>query len=79
MTNQVYFSPECRRQLGVGEAELTDGLSEWEARLHPEDRERVTKVFGCIWRTPDRVTKRRTGCGTKTPLSLDAAAGRSDP
>ena len=27
----------------VGEAELTNGLSAWEARLHPEDRERVTQ------------------------------------
>jgi PAS domain S-box-containing protein len=42
-TNRVYFSPEYRRQLGVGEAELTNGLSEWEARLHPEDRKRVTQ------------------------------------
>ena len=42
-TNQVYFSPEYRRQLGAGEGELTNGLSEWETRLHPEDRERVTQ------------------------------------
>jgi len=42
-TNQVYFSPEYRCQLGAGEEEPTNGLSEWETRLHPEDRERVTQ------------------------------------
>jgi two-component system sensor histidine kinase VicK len=42
-TNQIYFSPEHRRQVDVGEAELTNGWSEWEARLHPQDRERVTQ------------------------------------
>jgi PAS domain-containing protein len=42
-TNQVHFSPEFRRQLGAEQPEPTNGLSEWESRLHPEDRERVTQ------------------------------------
>ncbi|MBV8225309.1 MAG: PAS domain S-box protein, partial [Verrucomicrobia bacterium] len=42
-TNEVYFSPEYRRQLGVEAAELTNELSQWESRLHPDDRERVTQ------------------------------------
>jgi PAS domain S-box-containing protein len=39
--NQAHFSPEFLRQLGSGPTELINGLSEWESRLHPEDRERV--------------------------------------
>jgi PAS domain-containing protein len=42
-TNQFYFSFEYRRQLGIGQAEPIDGLSDLEARLHPGDRERVKK------------------------------------
>ena len=40
-TNQVYLSREFRRQLGIEEAEIANGLRELETRLHPEDRERV--------------------------------------
>jgi hypothetical protein len=39
-TNQFYFHPEHRSQLGVG-AEFEHGLTDWESRLHPQDRERV--------------------------------------
>jgi PAS domain S-box-containing protein len=42
-TNQAYLSLEFRRQLGIGETEIADGLWELETRLHPEDRERVTQ------------------------------------
>ena len=40
-TNQVYLSREFRRQLGIEEAEIANGLWELETRLHPEDREPV--------------------------------------
>ena len=51
-TNQVYLSPEYRRQLGIGDAELTNGLSEWEIRLHPEDRERVMQGLQAYLASP---------------------------
>jgi len=40
-TNQVYFSPEHKRQLGRAGAALQEDFGEWESRLHPEDHERV--------------------------------------
>lgn len=36
-TNKVYFSPRWKSMLGYTEAEVGDGLSEWESRVHPED------------------------------------------
>ena len=42
-TNQFYPSYEFRRQLGNGETEHINGLSDVESRLHPGDRERVKK------------------------------------
>jgi PAS domain S-box-containing protein len=38
-TNSVYYSPHWKGILGYGEEEVTDHYSEWESRLHPEDRE----------------------------------------
>lgn len=40
-TNEVYFSPEWKRQIGYDDDELPSQLSEWESRLHPEDRDRI--------------------------------------
>ena len=36
-TNQVYFSPEWKRQLGYADDELPNCHEEWESRLHPDD------------------------------------------
>ncbi|GAB4248812.1 MAG: hypothetical protein OHK005_15470 [Candidatus Methylacidiphilales bacterium] len=38
-TNTVEYSPEWKKQLGYDESEISDAFSEWERRLHPEDRE----------------------------------------
>ncbi|MEQ1656893.1 MAG: PAS domain S-box protein, partial [Nitrospira sp.] len=37
----MYYSPLWKESLGYGPDELTDSPSEWETRLHPEDRERA--------------------------------------
>ncbi|HEY0793425.1 MAG TPA: PAS domain-containing protein [Chthoniobacterales bacterium] len=42
-TGALYFSPEYKRQLGCGEEELKEACDEWERRLHPDDRERITQ------------------------------------
>lgn len=39
ITNQVYFSPEWKMQLGYSDGEIGNDYSEWESRLHPADRE----------------------------------------
>jgi len=39
VTNEVFFSPEWKRQLGWADDELPNHYEEWESRLHPEDRE----------------------------------------
>ncbi len=42
-TDRVYFSPRWKSMLGFDETEIQDNFGEWEARLHPEDRERATR------------------------------------
>ena len=39
VTNDVFFSPEWKNQLGYTDSEMPNRFEEWESRLHPEDRE----------------------------------------
>ena len=39
-TNDVYLSPEWKRQLGYEDHELANTFQEWESRIHPEDHDR---------------------------------------
>ena len=40
-TNHMYFSPRWKSMIGYAENEIKDQFSEWELRLHPEDRDRA--------------------------------------
>ncbi len=40
-TNDVYFSPEWKKQIGYEEDEIDSRYEEWETRLHSEDRDLV--------------------------------------
>jgi len=78
--HQIYFSPEYRRQLDAGEAESTNGLSVWEAHLHSEDRERVTQGLRLYLANPELCYEAVFRFSAqRQQLSLDDAAGRSDP
>jgi PAS domain S-box-containing protein len=41
VTNKVYFSKRWKEMLGYDENDVGDDLSDWETRVHPEDKERV--------------------------------------
>ncbi len=44
ITDEVYFSPTAKTQLGYSEDEVWTNLSDWESRLHPDDHESAVKV-----------------------------------
>ncbi|MGD9765623.1 MAG: PAS domain S-box protein [Candidatus Binatia bacterium] len=41
VTGKVFFTPEWKSQIGYDDDEIGNDLSEWEGRLHPDDRERT--------------------------------------
>ncbi|MDH4187167.1 MAG: PAS domain S-box protein, partial [Nitrospira sp.] len=44
-TNQVYFSPLWKQQIGYEDYELTGHFEEWISRVHHEDRDRALAVL----------------------------------
>jgi PAS domain S-box-containing protein len=44
-SNNVYLSPEWKRQLGYENHELANTFQEWESRIHPEDHERALSAI----------------------------------
>lgn len=45
LTNQVFYSPEWKKQLGYEDGEIGSQFSEWESRVHPEDLEKSLKFL----------------------------------
>ncbi len=41
ITNDVYFSPEWKKQIGYEDDEIASRYEEWKTRLHPKDYDRV--------------------------------------
>jgi len=40
-TDEIWFSPEWKGQIGYQDHEIPNNYDEWESRLHPEDRPRI--------------------------------------
>ncbi|MBW8015775.1 MAG: PAS domain S-box protein [Planctomycetes bacterium] len=43
-TNEVYFSPEWKRQLGYGDNEIPNQFETWQSHLHPDDQQRTIRA-----------------------------------
>lgn len=43
LTGRVYYSPRWKTLFGYEETEIGDGVEDWSSRLHPEERESITK------------------------------------
>lgn len=46
LTNSIYFSHQLKAMLGFKEHEIGNSLEEWNALVHPDDRERVDYEIG---------------------------------
>jgi diguanylate cyclase (GGDEF)-like protein/PAS domain S-box-containing protein len=51
-TDEVYFSPQWKRQLGYQDHEVPHRIEEWESRIHPADRARVMVQLHAYLRAP---------------------------
>ena len=48
-TDETYYSPEWKRQLGLDTAAVMGSYDDWRARLHPDDEQRVVrKLHGYV-------------------------------
>lgn len=43
--NKVYFSPRWKAMLGYAEDEIADDFTEWDRRVHPDDKERAYEIL----------------------------------
>lgn len=51
-SNEVYFSPQWKRQLGYQDHEIPHRIEEWESRIHPSDRAQVMTRLHTYLRAP---------------------------
>jgi PAS domain S-box-containing protein len=51
-SNQIYFSPEWKAQIGYQPHELPNRLEEWVNRIHPEDLDRVMALMDAYQKKP---------------------------
>jgi PAS domain S-box-containing protein len=52
-TNQIYFSPEWKRQIGYEAYELSNDLLEWQKRIHPDDLDRILQTIQAYSANPE--------------------------
>ncbi len=76
-TNDVYYSPEWKSQLGYEESEVGNGLAEWESRLHPADRSTHDRNGSKLpARIRGRITKWNSACGIRIAHTAGFCLGR---
>ena len=46
VTGRVFYSPRWKEMLGYAEADVGNGIEDWDSRVHPEDRDRVYADLG---------------------------------
>jgi PAS domain S-box-containing protein len=51
-TNQVYYSPEWKSQIGYAEDEISNDFSEWQSRVHPDDLEQALATVQAFIQKP---------------------------
>ena len=61
---KVFFSTQWKRMLGFAEHEISGSLTEWEKRVHPEDKAEVLRVLNehLEGRTPVYISEHRVLC-----------------
>ncbi|MDE2085337.1 MAG: PAS domain S-box protein [Xanthomonadaceae bacterium] len=52
LTNEVYFSPIWKRQIGYADDEIGNQFSEWVDRIHPDDRESALESCNAYLQNP---------------------------
>lgn len=53
ITNQIYFSPEWKSQIGYAQHEIPNRLEEWQCRVHPDDLERTLQKVRTYLANPE--------------------------
>jgi PAS domain S-box-containing protein len=63
-TNEVYFSRQWKAMLGFEEHEIGDTLTEWDTRIHPDDRDYVYEEIRkhLEGETPVYISEHRVQC-----------------
>lgn len=52
-TNEIWFSPEWKRQLGYTDEDMENSFREWQTRLHPADAEDAMRALQFFIRYPE--------------------------
>lgn len=63
-TNEVFFSSRWKEMLGYAEEEISNHVSEWEKRVHPDDLNEVTNLIKAHFAkaTPFYISEHRVLC-----------------
>jgi PAS domain S-box-containing protein len=81
-TNQVYYSPEWKNQLGYTDRELGNDYEEWKGRLHPEDLQPTLNILqqalAAPWPKYEAEFRLRHKDGTYRWILTQAALIRND-